>query len=57
MMLGKVQAIEAGRIGRCGELQAFVEQRRQRPRAILDVVEQSDFHGASLGAAARLVAR
>ncbi len=57
MVLGKVQAIHAGRIGRFGELQALVEQRRERPRAILDVVKQSDFHGASLSAAARLVAR
>jgi hypothetical protein len=39
------------------ELQTFVEQRGERPRAILDVVKQSDFHGASLFAAARLVAR
>ena len=46
-MLGDMQAIDAGRVGGFGELQPLVEQRRQRPFAILDVIEKSDFHGAS----------
>ena len=43
-MLGDVQAIEAGRIGRGGKLNALVVELRDRSLAVLNVVEKSDFH-------------
>ena len=46
-MLGDMQAIEAGLVGGLDEVQPLVEQRRERPLAVLDVVEQSDFHFSS----------
>ena len=48
MVLGDMQAIDAGRVGGFGETQPLVEQRGQRPFAIFDVIEKSDFHDASL---------
>ena len=39
-----MQAVDAGLVGRGGELQALVEERRERAVAPLDVIEQSDFH-------------
>ena len=47
MVFGEVQAIDAGGVGRFGEFQTLVEQRRERARAILDMIEQPDFHIAS----------
>ena len=43
-MLGQMQAIEAGLVGGLDEGQPLVEQLRERPLAVLDVVEQSNFH-------------
>jgi hypothetical protein len=48
VMLGDVQAIEAGRVRRLGEAQPLIEQSGQRPFAVFDVVEESDFHDVSL---------
>ena len=47
MVLGEMQAIEAGFVGGLDEFQPLVEQLRERPLAVLDVVEQSDFHFSS----------
>ena len=47
-MFGDVQAIEAGGVGRFGEAQPLVEQGRQRPFAVFDVIEKSDFHDVSV---------
>ena len=47
MMLGEMQAIEAGLVGRLNEGQALVEQARKRAPAVLNMVEQSDFHFSS----------
>ena len=44
VMLGDMQAIDAGLIGCLCKCQTLVEQRRQRPLAIFDMVEKSDFH-------------
>src|SRR3979411_1718903 len=46
VVLGDVQAVDAGRLGGGGELQALVEELRERALAPLDVVEKSDFHGS-----------
>ena len=43
-MLRHVQAIDAGLVGRLDEGQALVKERRERAVAVLDVIEQSDFH-------------
>ena len=43
-MLGEMQAIEARRVGGLDEGQPLVEQLRGRAFAVLDVVEQSNFH-------------
>ena len=43
-MLRHVQAIDAGVVGSFGEGETLVEQGRERTLAVLDVVEQSDFH-------------
>jgi hypothetical protein len=48
MMLGDVQTIEPGLIGRLYEREPFVEQLRHRPVRIFDVVEKSDLHGSLL---------
>jgi hypothetical protein len=45
MVLGEMQAIEARGVRLLDELQPLVEQLRDRPLAVLDVVEKSDFHG------------
>ena len=47
VMLGDVQAIEAGLVRRLDEGQPLVEQRGERAFAVLDVIEQSDFHFSS----------
>src|SRR5438093_1037694 len=47
MMLGHVQAIDAGFVGGLGEGDPLVEQGRERTIAMLDVVENPDFHDAS----------
>ena len=47
VMLGHVQAVDAGLVGRGGELQALVEEGRERAIAPLHVIEQSDFHAVS----------
>ena len=39
MMLGHMQAVDAGGIGRLDEDQALVEQGGERPFGVLDVVE------------------
>ena len=44
MVLGQMQAVEARLVRRLDELQPLVEQLRERPVAVLDVVEQSNFH-------------
>ncbi len=46
-MLGHVQAIDAGLVRRLDEGQPLVEQGGERPLAVLDVIEQSDFHFSS----------
>jgi hypothetical protein len=53
MVLGDVQAVDAGRIGSDGEREALVE--RLRDRAIgcaLNVIEDSDFHFSGLHSSA-----
>jgi hypothetical protein len=44
MVLGDVQAVDAGGVGRLGELEALVEQQRERALAVLDMVEKSNLH-------------
>ena len=44
MMLGDVQAIDAGLVGGGGEFQALVERGRDRTVRALDVIEDSDLH-------------
>ena len=44
MMLGDVQSVDAGGVGRRGEVEALVELGRERTIAALDVVEESNFH-------------
>src|SRR5947209_16407342 len=44
MMLGHVQAIDARFVGGLGEGDPLVEQGRERTIAMLDVVENPDFH-------------
>jgi hypothetical protein len=39
-----MQAVDAGVIGRAGEREPLVEQGGERAIAVLDVIEQSDFH-------------
>ena len=46
VMLGNVQAINAGRFGGFHKFQPFIKQFRQRPLAMLDMVKQSDLHNA-----------
>ena len=48
MVLGDVQAVDAGVVGRRGEVEALVEQCRERALAVLDMVEKSNFHGSQL---------
>jgi hypothetical protein len=48
MMLGDMQAIEAGLVGGAGEFDAFVVKLRYRPLAGFDMVEKSNFHDASI---------
>jgi hypothetical protein len=46
MVLGDVQAVEAGGVGGRDEGEPLVELRRQGPvRRALEMVEKSDFHG------------
>jgi hypothetical protein len=45
VVLGNMQAIDTGGVGRLGELEAFVEQQRERALAVLDMVEKSNLHG------------
>ena len=47
VMLGHVQAIDAGLVGGLDEGEPLVEQGGERPLAVLDVVEQPDFHFSS----------
>ena len=47
-MLRHVQAIEAGFVRRFDERSALVKERRERALAVLDVIEQSDFHKSSM---------
>jgi hypothetical protein len=44
VMFRHVQAVDAGVVGRLGKGQPFIEQRGERPVAMLDVIKQSDFH-------------
>ncbi len=44
VMLGDVQAIDAGLVGGGGEFQALVERGGDRTVRALDVIEDSDFH-------------
>ena len=44
VVLGHVQAIDAGFVGRLGEGETLVEERRHRAIRCFDVIEQSDFH-------------
>ena len=44
VVLGDVQAVDAGGVGRLGELEALVEQQRERALAVLDMVEKSNLH-------------
>src|SRR5262249_57114020 len=48
VMLGDMQAIKAGLVGGGGEFNPLVEKLRDRPCAVLNVVEKSDFHDASM---------
>jgi hypothetical protein len=43
-MLRHMQAIDAGLVGGLGEGEPLVEERSERPLAMLDVVEKSDLH-------------
>ena len=43
VMLGHVQAIDAGVVGGLREYEPFVEQGRERTLAVLDVVESPNF--------------
>ena len=45
-MLGDVQAVNTGGIGGFDEFQPLVEQLRQRPVAMFDMIKQSDLHYA-----------
>ena len=45
-MLGHMQAIDASLVGSGGELETFVEERREWAVAPLDVVKEPDFHGS-----------
>ena len=47
-MLGEMQAVEARLVGGLDEGQPLVEQLRGRAVAVLDVVEQSNFHFSSI---------
>ena len=44
MMLGNMQTIDSRGFRRFGETQPLVEQLRQRPIAVLDVIEKSNPH-------------
>ena len=46
-MLGHVEAIDAGLVGGLDEGEPLDEQGGERPLAVLDVVEQPDFHFSS----------
>ena len=46
MVLGQMQAVEAGLVGGLDEIESLVEQGGERALTVLDVVEQSDFHDA-----------
>jgi hypothetical protein len=48
MVLGDMQAIEAGPVGGAGEFDALVVKLRYRPLAGFDMVEKSNFHDTSL---------
>jgi hypothetical protein len=48
VVLGDMQAIKAGFVGGGGEFNPLVEKLRDRPCAILNVIEKSDFHDASM---------
>jgi ABC-type glutathione transport system ATPase component len=52
MMLGNMQAIEAGPLGGGREFNALVVKLRHRPFTGFDMVEKSDFHDSSLPGAA-----
>jgi hypothetical protein len=43
-MLGDMKALKASLVGGGGELDALVVKLRDRPRAVLNVIEKSDFH-------------
>ena len=47
VMLGEMQAVEAGLVAGLDKTQALVEQLGERALAMLDVIEQSDFHATS----------
>jgi hypothetical protein len=46
VVLGDMQAVHAAGVGRLGELEAFVEQQRERTLAVLDMVEKPNLHGS-----------
>src|SRR5262249_15602663 len=48
VVLGDVQAVDAGLGGGLDEGEPLVEERRERACAVLDVIEKSDFHGSSM---------
>ena len=48
VVLGDMQAIKAGSVGGGGEFNPLVEKLCDRPCAILNVIEKSDFHDASM---------
>jgi hypothetical protein len=45
-MFGDVQAVDAGFVGCLRKHDALVKEGCERPFAVFDVVEESDFHGA-----------
>ena len=49
VMLGEMQAIEAGRVGRWMNLSRSSNSCASGPLAVLDMIEKSDFHNASFG--------
>ena len=49
VVLGDMEAVEARVLDRLGEGQALVKRGGDRPVRALDVIEESDLHGASLG--------
>ena len=53
VVLGDMQAIKAGFVGGGGEFNPLIEKLRDRPCAILNVIEKSDFHAIPPSPSAR----